>query len=103
SSTFSSNGLTMESWVNIDTGGTHDGQVVNMEGAYTLAVGSGGIQAEINGAGGAGVSTASGLMTGGTWYLIAVTADASGNMIDYINGVSEATGMQTYFNLDSLT
>jgi Domain of unknown function (DUF2341) len=44
SSTFSSNGLTMEAWVWRDapgtcSGGCQDGQVVNMEGAYTMAVG----------------------------------------------------------------
>jgi hypothetical protein len=42
-------------------------------------------------------------MATGAWYLIAVTADSSGNMIDYINGISQATGTQSYYDLDSLT
>ena len=104
SATFSANGLTLEAWVNRDTFvGAQDGQVVNMEGAYTLAVANQAINFEINGAGGAGVATMTGRMSLGTWYLIACTADSGGNIICYINGVSSATGTQTYYDLDSLT
>jgi hypothetical protein len=100
SSMFSSNGLTLSAWVKPVSNATTS-QIVSLEGAYVIDVTAGNAGFEINGSGTDLISTAS-VPTGG-WTHIVGTADSSGNLKLYVNGVLEHSASQTFFNLDSLT
>ncbi|MFC1576337.1 LamG-like jellyroll fold domain-containing protein, partial [Candidatus Omnitrophota bacterium] len=97
-----SNGLTMAAWTNMSADGVDD-QIVAIEGGYWLGIdASAGSKFAFEIDGNGSPQTVASTAADGTWYFVVGTADGDGNTTIYVNGVSEDTASETYYNIDGL-
>ncbi|MFC1754526.1 LamG-like jellyroll fold domain-containing protein, partial [Thermoproteota archaeon] len=97
-----SNGITLAAWTNMTSA---SGQIISIEGAYWIGpyfAGGSKFAFEIDGEGVPG-AVASTTAADGDWHFVVGVADGSGNTEIFVDGVSEGTGSESYYDIDSLS